>query len=377
MRVLIAPDKFKGALDAAGVAAAIAAGVHDAAPNAVVDCCPMADGGDGTGAVLAAARGFVAVTCDVLDPLGRPTAARWWRSSDGAQAMIELAEALGLARLKPADRDPLRTSSYGVGQLLEAAMRAGVSRIELAVGGSATVDGGAGCLQALGAEFRDAAGKPLAAPLTGGDLIRIRTIAWPATHIALTVLCDVDNPLLGPRGAAAVFGPQKGADAAGVAALERGLVHWAALLRAATGAEVGEMVHGGAAGGIAAGLRAGLGARLEAGACAVADAVDLSRRLSGCALCLTGEGRIDAQTRSGKVVCEVAGRAGAADVPCVALVGAAQPEDAAGVAELARMLLLKEIRVITPKGVPVERALLQTSVNLRAAASAVVRAVRS
>lgn len=373
MRILIAPDKFKGALEAPGVTGAIAEGVREAAPSATIDCCPMADGGDGTGEVLAAVRGFVAIACEVLDPLGRPTVARWWRSPDGARAIIELAEAIGLARLNPADRDPFRTSSYGVGQLLAAALRAGVSSVELAAGGSATVDGGAGCLQALGVEFRDASGNLLAAPLAGGDLIRIRSFSTPKTHFALTVLCDVDNPLLGPQGAAAVFGPQKGADAAGVTALETGLAHWARLLRSATGTDVGRTAYGGAAGGIAASLHALLHARLEAGARVVADAVDLSNRLRGCALCLTGEGRIDAQTRSGKVVYEVAQRARAAGVPCVALVGSAQPDDAAGLTALARMLALQEVRVITPKGVPVACALLQTPENLRAAASAVVR----
>ncbi|MBI5864298.1 MAG: glycerate kinase, partial [Planctomycetes bacterium] len=205
MKVLIAPDKFKDALGAAAVAAAIAAGVRDAIPNAEIEVCPLADGGEGSGELLAGAVGAEERTADVLDPLGSPRRARWWTAVDSRQAIVELAEASGLHLVPPALRNPRRTSSYGTGQLLRAAIDAGATRITLCAGGSATVDAGAGCLQALGFEFFGADERPLATPVCPEALAALQRIRpGPLPACELVILTDVDNPLLGDNGAARV-----------------------------------------------------------------------------------------------------------------------------------------------------------------------------
>lgn len=375
MKILIAPDKFRDALDAAGVAAALAAGVRAARPRARVALCPLGDGGEGTGRVLADALGAAEQRAEVSDPLGRPRQARWWLGRRLATAIIEMAEASGLALLEPAERDALRTTSLGTGQLLRAAHQAGCRRALLCVGGSATVDGGAGCLQALGWQPLDPAGKALSAPPAGGDLLRIAALRPPADPIRLEIriLCDVDNPLLGPRGAAAVFGPQKGASPRAVAELERGLAHWADLLQRACGRDVRALPGAGAAGGLPAGLAAACGATLESGFDAVARQVRLGERLAGCDLCLTGEGRLDEQTAGGKVVAGVARLAAARQVPVVALVGAVGLAAGQTLADLARAVGVERVVVITPAGTPHAAALAATAGNLERAAGAVLR----
>ncbi|MEW6251167.1 MAG: glycerate kinase [Planctomycetota bacterium] len=386
MKILIAPDKFKDALDAEAAADAMAAGVRAAGPAAAVDLCPLGDGGEGTGRILAAALGATEQTAPVLDPLGRRRVARWWSAPRARLAIIEMAEASGLMLLAAGERNALHTSSYGTGQLLAAARAAGCARVLLCVGGSATVDGGAGCLQALGWRFFDAAGGELRAPMSGGTLAEIARIepaqagsselgragAERAGGLQVDVLCDVDNPLLGPRGAAPVFGPQKGATPEGVARLEAGLQHWANLLEAAHGRQVREVPGGGAAGGVPAGLFAALGARLRPGFDEVAQHVRLAERLAGCDLCLTGEGRIDDQTAGGKVVAGVAHLTKERGVPAVALVGAARLRPGQMLAEVIAALGLAGIVVITPPGTALPQALAATADNLRRAAEAVV-----
>jgi glycerate kinase len=367
VKVLIAPDKFRDALDAAEVAAALAAGVRDAQPDAQIALCPLGDGGEGTGRVLAAACGAQERVTTVLDPLGRGREARWWLSADRATGIVEMAEASGLALLAPRERDALRTTSYGTGQLLRAAQDAGAPRVLLCVGGSATVDGGAGCLQALGWRFVDGAGAEIVEPLTGGVLPAIARLESPPNHAALAidVLCDVDNPLLGPRGAATVYGPQKGATPVGVDLLESGLVHWADVLEQHGGANVRDLPGGGAAGGLPAGLAAALGAHLRPGFAEVARQVGLRDKLAGCDLCLTGEGRIDEQTAGGKVVAGVARLARELGVPAIAFAGAARPD-------LATTLGVERIIVITPEKTPLPEALAATAANLRSAARTVL-----
>lgn len=371
MNVLIAPDKFRDALDAAEAADALAAGVRDAEADADIVICPLGDGGEGTGCVLAQSLAAIEQTATALDPLGRPRPARWWHSPDGKLAIIEMAEASGLAQLDPSERNALRTSTHGTGQLLAAAIDAGCERVLLCVGGSATVDGGAGCLQALGVSLLDHDGRAIEEPVGGGMLARVGSVRPSSSSpLAIDILCDVDNPLLGPRGAAPVFAPQKGADAEGVRTLEQNLAHWRDVLGAAFGS-VPELPGTGAAGGLPFGLLVAFGARLLPGLQVVAEHVSLRQKLDACDLCLTGEGRLDAQTVGGKVVSGVAQLAAEAGVPAVAFVGAVATD--AEPASLAATLGLKHIEVITPPNTPLPQALAETADNLRRAAFEVVR----
>lgn len=371
VRVLVAPDKFKFALDAASAAAAIAAGVRDARPDAEVRVCPLADGGEGSGAILARALGALPRTQIVLDPLARAHPARWWCTSDKATAVIEMAEAAGLALLGENERDPLRTTSYGVGQLIAAAAEIGCTEALVCVGGSATVDGGAGCVQALGFELLDSYGRIFDGPATGGQLPLVRELRRPASlpRMAVRVLRDVSNPLLGPNGAARVFGPQKGALPDDVEQLERGLAHWAEILRAATGRDVRYLPGGGAAGGLPAGLHAVLRAQLVQGFAEIAKYAGLREQLAGCDLCITGEGRIDGQTTGGKVVAGVAELARELGVPVVALAGAVALPEHLTLDAFAARIGLSRICVATPEGTATAAALAGAAANLRRAAA--------
>ncbi len=369
MKILIAPDKFKDALDAQGVAEALAAGVRQACPSAEIVVCPMADGGEGTGRLLAEAAAAQQRTGRVRDPLGRERDARWWWDEQTATAIIEMAEASGLNLLTEAERDATRTTSYGTGQLIRAAIDAGARNVTLCVGGSATVDGGAGCLQALGWELIDQTGECIRELAAGGTLERISEIKPPerVPRLNIEVLCDVDNPLLGPRGAAAVFGPQKGASPAQVRALEAGMRNWAAVLAKHTGHEVSDLRGAGAAGGLPAGLAAALGAKPTRGFDEVARRLGLPAKLAGCDLCLTAEGCIDEQTVGGKVIAGVAELGRQVGVPVVALVGDVRPPAGQTVVQLARTVGLREIVVVTPPNTPTEAALAAAADNLRTA----------
>jgi len=241
--------------------------------------------------------------------------------------------------------------------------------VTLCVGGSATVDGGAGCLQALGWELIDQTGECIREFAAGGILERIGEIRPrdPVPRLNIEVLCDVDNPLLGPRGAAAVFGPQKGASPTQVRQLEAGMENWAAVLTGCTSREVSALAGTGAAGGLPAGLAAALGAKLTRGFDEVARRLDLRAKLAGCDLCLTGEGCLDEQTVGGKVVAGVAELGRQVGVPVVALVGDARPPSGQTVAQLARTVGLREIVVVTPPNTPTEAALPAAADNLRTA----------
>jgi glycerate kinase len=319
VRVVIAPDSFKGSLAADRVAEAIAAGVVRAVPSADCVLRPVADGGEGT--VAAALRaGYRAVPARVSGPDGRPVDAVL--AVDGNTAVVELAGAAGLGLLdRPA---PLSASTRGVGELIAAALDAGARRLVLGIGGSATTDGGAGMLQALGVRLLDPAGAPVP---TGGaglavlDRVDVTGLDPRVAGVELVVATDVDNPLVGPAGAAAVFAPQKGATAAEVELLDAALRRFAEVLRRDTGADVADLPGAGGAGGTAAGAVAVLGARLRSGAALVCDLVGLDEALAGADLAVTGEGALDAQTLRGKAPAEVARRARAAGVRCLALAG--------------------------------------------------------
>lgn len=323
-KVIAAPNAFKESLAASAAARAIATGVGRAAPASVVVELPIADGGDGTREVLVQAMGGEDVECDAHDPLGRPIRTRYGRVDGGRTAVVEVAAASGLALLAPGERDPLRASSFGTGEIVRQALAAGAERVLLGVGGSATVDGGMGLLAALGAEWMDERGRVLEPSGAALELIRSVNLA-PVSRLVenreLVVLADVDNPLLGELGAAAVFAPQKGADAAQVARLARGLEVFAATAARATGSDLGGLPRGGAAGGIAAGLCAFARGRLVSGIDYVLDAVDFDGAARDAQLVITGEGRLDAQSAFNKGPSGVARRARRLGVPTVVLAG--------------------------------------------------------
>ena len=351
MRFLCAPDKLKESLDAPAVARAMERGLLRSLPGAHVDLCPIGDGGEGTASALAAATGGAAIATRVTGPLGEGVDAAWFalgpglegRGTTGAPsvppkgaasgaafgAAIEMASAAGLALVPAALRDPSRTTTLGFGELIRAARAAGAMSFVLAIGGSATNDGGAGMAQALGVRFLDARGRLINQPMTGGLLPQVARIDPAGVRelfkgCGLTAACDVDNPLTGPRGASQVYAPQKGADGPMVERLDAALHHLAELWRRDLGADVEAMPGAGAAGGLGGGLAAFLGARLRPGAAMVLDAVRFHDRLTRCAACLTAEGRLDEQTLRGKAVSGVAQAAAARGVPVVAFVGSVE-----------------------------------------------------
>jgi glycerate kinase len=323
--VLFAPDSFKGSLTSVEVARALADGWLQARPDDTILLCPLADGGEGTLEAIAAAGGWNWQTAAVRDPLGRPIPARWLLSDDGTRAVIEMAEASGLSRVTLAERDPIGADSTGTGDLLRVAVDAGVSSIVLGIGGSATTDGGAGLLRGLGAT-------------TDRDVPRaeLGAIDRRLGTVDLAVACDVSNPLLGPAGAAAVYGPQKGATPAEVVELDRRLGAYADVLELASGRRVRDEPGAGAAGGVGFGLLA-IADRfrsfaLRPGVELVMDATAFTARLASADLVVTGEGRIDAQTAFGKTALGVARRAAEAGAPCVAVGGGIEPEGIAAMA---------------------------------------------
>lgn len=327
MHVIAASDSFKGTLSSEEIAQLLAEEASAVFPDARVTSVPMADGGEGTAAALVAACGGELRRVRATDPLGRPVNAAYgllW----GQRAVIEVAAASGLPLLAPAERDPFRASSYGTGQLLRAALDAGVTSVTLALGGSATNDGGMGMLRALGVRFLDQRGCELAG--CGADLARVARIDLTGLDPRLgrahiQVMCDVDNPLTGPQGASAVFGPQKGATPSVVAELDAGMESYAACVREATGVSVVNTPGAGAAGGIGAACLAFLGARLRSGVEAVLDLAGFDELLAQADVVVTGEGRADGQTARGKVVSGVAAACLRRGVPCVAVVGGMEP----------------------------------------------------
>lgn len=324
VKFVIAPDKFRGSLSAAEAAEAIAAGVRRAAPDAQVVAVPMADGGEGTVEALVAATGGSFHDAKVTGPLGEPIRARFGLLGDGQTAVLEMAASSGLALVPRERRDPSRTTTRGTGEMLLAAIDAGASHIILGIGGSATNDGGAGFAQALGYRLLDAEGRDLSAG--GGSLEKLDRIDPVARDRRLdaakiSVACDVDNPLCGPRGASAVFGPQKGADTAMIARLDRNLARLARVIARDLGYTVSEIPGAGAAGGLGAGLIAFASGTLEAGVDLVARALDLETKLLGADLVLTGEGAIDSSSAGGKTAVGVARLAKARGCPVIALTG--------------------------------------------------------
>ncbi len=327
MRIMLAPDSFKGSLSAAQAAAAMARGVAAADPAIEVDVCPIADGGEGFVEALASATGGVLRHERVEGPRGRPIDAAWAMLPDGT-AVVETAAASGLTLLPVEQRDPARTSTFGTGQLIAAALDAGCQRLIVGLGGSATNDGGTGLAQALGVRFLDTHGRTIDTRMCGGMLGRVASIDMTRLHrrvgqTPVTLASDVTNPLTGPRGASHIYGPQKGATPEQVETLDRDLRHLAEVMRQQLRMDVEATPGAGAAGGLGAGLLAFCGATMASGIELVLDTVGFARRVARCDLCLTGEGRLDGQSLAGKAILGVAKAALRHDVPTIALVGSA------------------------------------------------------
>jgi len=372
MRVVIAPDKFKGSLTALEAAEAMARGLSRVDPCAGIDRVPMADGGEGTVAALVAATGGSYRTVTVTGPLGEPVAASFGLLGDGRTAVLEMASASGLWLVPPTLRDPLRATTRGTGQLLLAALEAGARRVIVGIGGSATNDGGAGLGQALGFRLLDTHGRDLEPG--GGELDRLARIERTDQVAVLgsatiAVACDVSNPLCGPRGASAVYGPQKGATPEMVERLDRNLGHFADIVARDLDVAVRDIPGSGAAGGLGGGLVAFAGGRLEGGVNLVIEAVNLRERLHAADLCLTGEGALDGQSAFGKTAVGVARLAHSLGCPTLAIAGSIGPG-----AEAVLEQGVDAYFSICPGPVPIDEAIERASELLENATAQAVRA---
>ena len=321
-KYVLIPDSFKGTLSSADICRIASEEILRLEPEAEICAIPVADGGEGTVDAFLAAVGGTRAELPCTGPCGQEVMGFYGLLPDGT-AVVEMAAAAGLP-LAGACRDPEKTTTYGVGQLMAHALSRGAKRLVLGLGGSATNDGGCGAAAALGAEFLDAEGRAFVP--TGGTLtqiahIRMKGLRETLAGAEVTVMCDIDNPLCGPAGAAAVFGPQKGADAAMVARMDAGLRHLAEMLEKDVGMEVLTLAGGGSAGGFGAGAAAFFGGQLRMGIDVVLDLTDFDRKCRGASLVITGEGHLDSQSLRGKTVVGVARRARALGVPAAALVG--------------------------------------------------------
>jgi glycerate kinase len=370
MRIVIAPNAFKGSLSALDAAEAIGEGILAAASDADLVLVPIADGGDGTVEALVAATHGEGRTHRVRGPLGDLVDADYGLIDGGSTAVIEMAKAAGLALVPAGKRDPRITTTYGVGELLQGAYDDGARRFIVGIGGSATNDGGAGMAQALGYHLLDDAGHEL--PPGGLALKRLARIQVGDVHAnwkeaEVEVACDVTNPLTGPTGASAVYGPQKGATPEMVAELDAALKHFAEIIRRDLGVDVEQLPGAGAAGGLGAGLVAFTGARLRPGAEMVMEALRLDERLVGAQLVITGEGRLDSQTaRFGKGPAAVARHARQAAIPVVAIGGSVADET-----ELRLLFDGLEATVVEPCSL--DQAIAQARLLLVAASTRVMR----
>ena len=324
MKIVIAPDSYKESLSATEVAQAIEKGFREIFPDAQYVSVPLADGGEGTVEAMIAATHGSAHSALVTGPLGEKVNANWGMSGDGKTAFIEMAAASGLALVPPEKRNPLITTSRGTGELILQALDSGASNIIIGIGGSATNDGGAGMVQALGAKLCDANGTEIG--YGGGSLNSLNTIDVSGLdprikNCAIRVACDVTNPLVGELGASRIFGPQKGATEALILELDRNLAHYANIIKKSLGVDVKNVPGAGAAGGMGAALTAFLGAELKSGIEIVTQALNLEEHIHDCTLVVTGEGRIDSQSIHGKVPVGVANVAKKYHKPVIGIAG--------------------------------------------------------
>lgn len=328
MRILIAPDKFKDALTAAEVALALKTGIEEALGNVHINLLPLADGGEGTAALLTRINNGLMRKAIVKGPLLEKTDAYWGYSAQEKQVFLELAEASGLRLIPETLRNPLKTSTYGTGELIKTALKAGGENFVIGLGGSATNDGGTGMAAALGYRFYDGQGRLIPYPC-GKDLIRIRHIDESQRHPLLKnasfkAACDVENPLLGPDGATYTFGPQKGADAQMLAQLEEGMQNLAALLKSELGKEVASIPGSSAAGGAGAGVLAFLTGRLCSGAELILAYSQFDQHLQQADLLISGEGKLDASSLQGKLIGALLKKAREKKVPLIIFCGSSE-----------------------------------------------------
>lgn len=329
MKIVLAPDSFKGCLSAVQVCNALEIGIKRFLPGVEVIKVPMADGGEGTVQSLVDASGGKVIETYVSDPLGRRIKSFFGMMGDGRTAVIEMAAASGLPLLRLGERSPRNTSTKGTGELVAAALERGSSKIIMGIGGSATNDGGRGMAEALGARFFDKEGELLKQP-GGGALAELADIDISHLHPKLAstefiIACDVDNPLTGPKGASAVYGPQKGATPADVEFLDAALANYAKVIREKLGKDIDAVPGAGAAGGLGAGLMAFCGAKLRRGVEIVVEATKLVEKCFDADLVITGEGRTDFQTKFGKTPMGVAKAAKLHDLPVILISGSLAP----------------------------------------------------
>jgi glycerate kinase len=374
MKILIAPGPFKGSLSAPEAAEAIARGFKNAWPAAELELLPLADGGAGSAAALVAATGGNLFTERVSGPLGEPVEATWGLLGDGQTATVEVAAAAGLALVPPEKRNPLKTTTYGVGQLVCAALDHHAKRIIVGLGDSATVDGGAGLAQALGIRLLDAQGEEI--PPGNEGLARLHRVDLSGRDsrldgVEVLAACDVANPLLGPQGAPQVYGPQKGATPEMIPMLEKNLSRLAETVARDLDREVAEPLGAGAAGGLGAGLAAFLDAKLRSGIELVKEILNFDARLAEADLVLTGEGRVDRQTAFGKAPVGVATSAKRLGKPVICFAGALGPE-AEGIYEFGIDALVP----LAPGPLTLEEVLSRAAELLEAAAARTARLLK-
>lgn len=372
MRIIICPDSFKGSLSSIDAANAIEQGINSVCADADVVKIPLADGGEGTVDALVRASGGDIRTICVRDPIGREIDATYGMLAGGV-AVIEMAAASGLCLLSPDEHNPLVTSTYGTGQLIRAALDAGVNKIVIGIGGSATNDGGAGAITALGARFLYANGSELppgGAALADLDRIDMSDFVFPAGQVEVEVACDVNNPLCGPMGASAIYGPQKGATPEMVAQLDAALARYAKIIKRDLGRDVAEIPGAGAAGGLGAGLVAFLAAKVKSGIDMVLDTAGFDEALKSADLVITGEGRIDEQTACGKTIGGVLRRSVAAGVPVIAIAGSVS-----GDLSVLRAAGLVDVLSLVSETVSVEYAIAHAAEMIEAAVTSALPAL--
>ena len=375
MKIILAPDSFKGSLTSLEVAEAMEAGIRRALPDADCTRIPMADGGEGTVQSLLAAVGGELISCSVKGPAGQKVAAAYGMLADGGSAVIEMAAASGLALVSGRSKNPLNTTSYGTGELIRDALDRGARKIILGIGGSATNDGGTGMAQALGVVFRDADGRIIREKGAGGMLHKIEAVDLTGLHAGLRraqvlVACDVDNPLTGENGASRVFAPQKGADEDMVQTLDANLKHLAGVIERELGVDVDRVPGAGAAGGMGAGLLVFAGAELQRGIEIISKATSIETHLRSADLVLTGEGRVDFQTAFGKTPAGIARLAAEYGVPVVAIGG--------GLADDAGEVFNHGIGGLEPavaRDMPLDEALANSREYIANAAERVIRLI--
>lgn len=369
-KFVLVPDSFKGTMSSAQVCAAMEAGIRTVFPEAAVVSLPVADGGEGSADAFLTALGGEKVSLRVTGPQGTELDSFYALLPDGT-AVIEMAAAAGLPQVT-GEKDPEKTTTYGVGELLRHAANHGAKRAVMCLGGSATNDGGCGAAAACGVRFLNEAGEafvPVGGTLQSVAAVDLSGMDSAVQALDIVTMCDIDNPLCGPTGAAAVFGPQKGADAAMVARLDAGLHHLAEVLRRCLGADVEDLPGAGAAGGMGAGMAAFFRSRLQPGIETVLDTVRFGEVVRDADLILTGEGKLDSQSLRGKVVSGVAKRAGG--VPVIAVVG-----DVGDGIETVYGMGVTAVFAINRVAVPYEKARLRAEGDLRATVTDIMRLLK-